>query len=172
MLALLPIVVLFILFFLNIPVAFALIGASLFYFIFINTSMPMEMAIQQFVTSIESFPYLAVPFFIMVGAVMNHSGISEAMMKFAEVLVGHTRGGLAQVNVLLSAMMGGISGSANADAAMQSKILVPEMKKKGFSAPFSAAITAASSSVSPVIPPGTNLILYELLPMYQLEQCF
>jgi len=163
MLALLPIVVLFILFFLNIPVAFALIGASLFYFIFINTSMPMEMAIQQFVTSIESFPYLAVPFFIMVGAVMNHSGISEAMMKFAEVLVGHTRGGLAQVNVLLSAMMGGISGSANADAAMQSKILVPEMKKKGFSAPFSAAITAASSSVSPVIPPGTNLILYAII---------
>ncbi|MCH4886506.1 TRAP transporter large permease [Acidaminobacter sp. JC074] len=163
MLALLPILVLFILFFLNIPVAFALIGASLFYFIFINTSIPMEMAIQQFVTSIESFPYLAVPFFIMVGAVMNHSGISEAMMKFAEVLVGHTRGGLAQVNVLLSAMMGGISGSANADAAMQSKILVPEMQKKGFSAPFSAAITAASSSVSPVIPPGTNLILYAII---------
>ncbi len=163
MIALLPIAVLFILFFLNIPVAFALIGASLFYFIFINTAMPMEMAIQQFVTSIESFPYLAVPFFIMVGAVMNHSGISEAMMKFAEVLVGHTRGGLAQVNVLLSTMMGGISGSANADAAMQSKILVPEMEKKGFSAAFAAAITAASSAISPVIPPGTNLILYAII---------
>jgi len=158
-----PIIVLFILFFLNIPIAFALIGSSLFYFIFINTAMPMEMVIQQFVTSIESFPYLAVPFFIMVGSVMNYSGISEALMDFADVLVGHTRGGLAQVNVLLSALMGGISGSANADAAMQSKILVPEMEKKGFSKPFSAAVTAASSAVSPVIPPGTNLILYAII---------
>ncbi|TCO67728.1 TRAP transporter large permease [Marinisporobacter balticus] len=158
-----PVIVLFILFFLNIPIAYALMGSSLFYFIFINTSMPMEMVIQQFVTSIESFPYLAVPFFIMVGSVMNYSGISEALMDFAEVLVGHTRGGLAQVNVLLSALMGGISGSANADAAMQSKILVPEMEKKGFSKPFSAAITAASSAISPVIPPGTNLILYAII---------
>jgi len=157
--ALLPIGVLFILFFLNIPIAFALMGASLFYFVFINSSMPIQMVVQQFVTAVESFPYLAVPFFIMVGSVMNHSGISKALMDFADVLVGHTKGGLAQVNVLLSALMGGISGSANADAAMQSEILVPEMEKKGFSKPFSAAITAASSAISPVIPPGTNLIL-------------
>ena len=158
-----PVAVLFILFFLNIPVAFALMAASLFYFVFINTSMPMEMIIQQFVTSVESFPYLAVPFFIMVGSVMNYSGISGALMDFADVLVGHTKGGLAQVNVLLSALMGGISGSANADAAMQSKILVPEMERKGFSKAFSAAITAGSSAISPVIPPGTNLILYALI---------
>ncbi len=158
-----PVAVLFILFFLNIPVAFALMGASLFYFVFINTSMPMEMIIQQFVTSVESFPYLAVPFFIMVGSVMNYSGISGALMDFADVLVGHTKGGLAQVNVLLSALMGGISGSANADAAMQSKILVPEMERKGFSKAFSAAVTAGSSAISPVIPPGTNLILYALI---------
>jgi tripartite ATP-independent transporter DctM subunit len=161
--AFLPIIILFILFFLNIPIAYALMGSALFYFIFINSSMPMEMVIQQFVTSVESFPYLAVPFFIMLGSVMNYSGISEALMDFANTLVGHTRGGLAQVNVLLSALMGGISGSANADAAMQSKILVPEMEKKGFSKPFSAAVTAASSAVSPVIPPGTNLILYAII---------
>ncbi len=161
--AIYPIIVLFVLFFLNIPIAFALMGASLFYFIFINSSMPMEMVVQQFVTAVESFPYLAVPFFIMVGEVMNYSGISESLMDFANVLVGHTRGGLAQVNVLLSALMGGISGSANADAAMQSKILVPEMEKKGFTKPFSAAVTAASSAVSPVIPPGTNLILYAII---------
>lgn len=158
-----PIVVLFILFFLNVPIAFSLMGSSLVYFIFINTTMSMEMVIQQFVTSVESFPYLAVPFFIMVGSVMNYSGISEALMDLANVLVGHTKGGLAQVNVLLSALMGGISGSANADAAMQSKMLVPEMTKKGFPLPFSAAVTAASSAVSPVIPPGTNLILYSII---------
>lgn len=158
-----PVAVLFVLFFLNIPIGFALIGAALFYFIFINTTMAMNLVVQQFVTSIESFPYLAVPFFIMVGSVMNYSGISEQLMNMAEVLAGHMKGGLAQVNCLLSAMMGGISGSANADAAMESKILVPEMVKKGFSPEFSAAVTAASSAVSPVIPPGTNLILYALI---------
>lgn len=158
-----PIVVLFILFFLNIPIGFALMGSALFYFVFINNTMAMNLVIQQFVTSVESFPYLAVPFFIMVGSVMNYSGISEELMNMAEVLCGHMKGGLAQVNCLLSAMMGGISGSANADAAMQSKILVPEMTKKGFSKDFSAAVTAASSAVSPVIPPGTNLILYALI---------
>lgn len=161
--ALLPVVVLFILFFLNIPIGFALMGSALFYFIFLNNTMAMNLVIQQFVTAVESFPYLAVPFFIMVGSVMNYSGISEELMNMAEVLAGHMKGGLAQVNCLLSAMMGGISGSANADAAMQSKILVPEMIKKGFSKPFSAAVTAASSAVSPVIPPGTNLILYALI---------
>ena len=170
--ALLPIGVLFILFFLNIPIAFALMGASLFYFVFINSSMPIQMVVQQFVTAVESFPYLAVPFFIMVGSVMNHSGISKALMDFADVLVGHTKGGLAQVNVLLSALMGGISGSANADAAMQSKILVPEMERKGFSKPFSAAITAASSAISPVIPPGTNLILYALIANVSVGDMF
>lgn len=158
-----PVVILFTLFFLNIPIAYALMGSSLFYFIFINSSMPMDLVIQQFVTAVESFPYLAVPFFIMVGSVMNYSGISEELMNFAEVLAGHMKGGLAQVNCLLSAMMGGISGSANADAAMQSKILVPEMIKKGYSKEFSSAVTAASSAVSPVIPPGTNLILYALI---------
>lgn len=158
-----PIIILFILFFLDIPIGFALIGSSLFYFIFLNNTMPMNLVIQQFVTSIESFPYLAVPLFIMVGSVMNYSGISEQLMNMAEILAGHMKGGLAQVNCILSALMGGISGSANADAAMESKILVPEMIKKGFSKPFSAAITAASSAVSPVIPPGTNLILYALI---------
>ncbi|NME35856.1 MULTISPECIES: TRAP transporter large permease [Fusobacterium] len=161
--ALSPVIVLFILFFLNIPIGFALMGSALFYFMFINQTMAMNMVIQQFVTSVESFPYLAVPFFIMVGSVMNYSGISEQLMNMAEILAGHMKGGLAQVNCLLSAMMGGISGSANADAAMQSKILVPEMIKKGFSPSFSAAVTAASSAVSPVIPPGTNLILYALI---------
>lgn len=159
----LPIIVLFILFFSNIPIAFALMGSSLFYFIFINSTMDINLVIQRFSTSVESFPYLAVPFFIMAGSIMNYSGISTQLMNMAEVLAGHMKGGLAQVNCLLSAMMGGISGSANADAAMQSKILVPEMLKKGFSKPFSAAVTAASSAVSPVIPPGTNLILYALI---------
>ncbi len=167
-----PIALLFILFFLNVPIALALIGSSLYYFTFINTAIPIRMVIQQFVTAIESFPYLAVPFFIMLGSVMNYSGISEKLMDMAEVLAGHLKGGLAQVNCLLSALMGGISGSANADAAMESKILVPQMLRKGFPLDFSAAVTAASSAVSPVIPPGNNLILYALIANISVGDMF
>ncbi|MGP1455176.1 MAG: TRAP transporter large permease [Treponema sp.] len=158
-----PIAILFTLFFLNVPIALSLIGASLYYFAFINTGVPMSMVVQQFTTAVESFPYLAVPFFIMLGSVMNYSGISDKLMDMAEVLAGHLKGGLAQVNCLLSALMGGITGSANADAAMESKILIPAMLRKGLPLGFASAVTAASSSVSPVIPPGNNLIIYAMI---------
>ena len=108
----------------------------------------------------------------MAGAVMNYSGISSRLMGVAEVLTGHMKGGLAQVNVLLSTLMGGISGSANADAAMECKILVPEMTKRGYSKEFSAAITAASSAITPVIPPGINLIIYSLIANVSVAKMF
>lgn len=127
---------------------------------------------QTFIRSAESFPLLAIPFFIMAGSVMNYSGISKRLMGMAEVLTGHFIGGLAQVNILLSVLMGGISGSANADAAMQCKILVPEMVKRGYSKSFSGAITAASSIVSPIIPPGIVLIIYSLLSNVSVTRMF
>lgn len=172
MLSFIPVFIMFILFFLNIPIAYALISSSLVYFGFINTNMPLDLLMQRFVKSAESFPLLAIPFFIMAGAVMNYSGISKRLMSMAEVLTGHLVGGLAQVNVLLSVLMGGISGSANADAAMQCKILVPEMVKRGYSPAFSAAITAASSAVSPIIPPGIVLIIYSLLANVSVTRMF
>ena len=103
---------------------------------------------------------------------MNFAGISEKLLKFTEVLTGHFSGGLAQVNVLLSLLMGGVSGSANADAAMQSKMLVPEMEKRGYTKGFAAAITAASSAVTPVIPPGINLIIYALIANVSVTKMF
>lgn len=172
MLSFILVFIMFILFFLNIPIAYALISSSLVYFGFINTNMPLDLLMQRFVKSAESFPLLAIPFFIMAGAVMNYSGISKRLMAMAEVLTGHLVGGLAQVNVLLSVLMGGISGSANADAAMQCKILVPEMVKRGYSPAFSAAITAASSAVSPIIPPGIVLIIYSLLANVSVTRMF
>lgn len=169
---LLPVLILFILFFCNIPISFALFASSLFYFLFMNTNTFADLILQTFIKSAESFPLLAIPFFIMAGAVMNYSGISDKLMKMAEVLSGHMKGGLAQVNVLLSVLMGGISGSANADAAMECKILVPEMTKRGFSKSFSAAITAASSAITPVIPPGINLIIYSLIANVSVAKMF
>ena len=161
--AYLPVLIVFVLYFAGIPIAFALFGAAASYFTFIDTTSPTHLLFQSIIRSCQSFPLLAIPFFIMAGSIMNFAGISEKLLKFTEVLTGHFSGGLAQVNVLLSLLMGGVSGSANADAAMQSKMLVPEMEKRGYSKGFAAAITAASSAVTPVIPPGINLIIYALI---------
>ena len=168
----LPVLIVFLLYFSSIPVAFALFASAIFYFTFINIGMPPDLILQKFITATASFPLLAIPFFIMAGSVMNYSGISSKLMKMAEVLTGHMTGGMAQVNIVLSTMMGGVSGSANADAAMQSKILVPEMKKRGYSVAFSSAITAASSAISPVIPPGINLIIYALIAQVSVGKMF
>jgi tripartite ATP-independent transporter DctM subunit len=168
----LPIFLVFILYFSSIPVAYALFGAAIFYFTFFDAGMPPDLVLQKFITATASFPLLAIPFFVMAGSVMNYSGISKKLMQMAEVLTGHMIGGLAQVNVVLSTMMGGISGSANADAAMQSKILVPEMEARGYSRAFSSAITAASSAISPVIPPGITMIIYALIAQVSVGKMF
>lgn len=170
--AFVPILIVFLLYFTGIPIAYALFGASLTYFSVINDASAPDLILQRYITSAQNFSLLAIPFFIMAGSIMNYSGISSKLMKFAEVLTGHLTGGLGQVNVLLSLLMGGVSGSANADAAMQSKMLVPEMEKRGYSRGFSAAITAASSAVTPVIPPGINLIVYGLIAQVSVGKMF
>ena len=170
--AFLPVIIVFVLYFSGIPIAFALFGSTLVYFGFIDNSSPVSLLLQKFVTSTQSFPLLAIPFFFMAGSIMNYSGISHKLLLFADVLTGHTRGGLAQSNVLLSMLMGGVSGSANADAAMESKMLVPEMEKRGYGKAFSTAITAASSAVTPVIPPGINLIVYALIASCSVGRMF
>lgn len=143
----------------GVPVAIAIGLAGLFFFLFAD-AMPPELFIQPMVAVTHSFPLLAVPLFVMTGIVMIFAGITRRMMGFAEAMTGHWIGGLAQVNVLLSTLLGGISGSANADAAMQSKVLVPEMKRRGYDLPFSSAVTASSSIISVIIPPGIGLIIY------------
>lgn len=168
----LPILLVFLLYFTGIPIAYALFVASIVYFTFFDAGMPPDLVLQKFITSAASFPLLAIPFFVMAGSVMNYSGISKKLMQMADVLTGHLTGGLAQVNVVLSTFMGGISGSANADAAMQSKILVPQMEKRGYSREFSAAVTAASSAIAPVIPPGIVMIIYALIAQVSVAEIF
>jgi tripartite ATP-independent transporter DctM subunit len=168
----LPLLLLFVLYFLGIPIAYALFGSAIFYFTFFDSGMPPDLVLQKFITSAASFPLLAIPFFVMAGSIMNYSGISKKLMQMAVVLTGHLVGGLAQVNVVLSTFMGGISGSANADAAMQSKILVPQMEKQGYSRSFSTALTAASSAISPVIPPGIVMIIYALIAQVSIADLF
>lgn len=156
----LPLIIMFGLFALNVPVAFSLAISGMVYFIFICHDLPIDMLVQALVASTESYPLLAIPFFITGGVLMSYAGISTSLLDFADVLVGHRRGGLAQTNCLLSTFMGGVSGSPIADCAFESKVLVPSMVRKGYSKGFSAAITAASSVITPIIPPGICLVMY------------
>lgn len=154
-----PIGILLFLFIIGTPVAFCIFCSTLSYFL-LHSNLPMIMLVQRLGGGLESVTLLAIPFFIMAGVFMNHSGISSRLLKFCEVLTGHMNGGLAQVNVALSTLMGGLSGSNIADAAMNSKLLVPQMVARGYSASFSAAVTAAGSLITPIIPPGIAMIIY------------
>lgn len=154
-----PIIAALILFFIGVPCAFALMIVCIPYFL-MDPYISATVIAQKLLASCESQSLMAIPFFITAGAIMNYSGISEKLMEFADGLVGHLTGGLGHVNVLISTLMGGISGSGAADCAMECKVLVPEMLKYGYSKPYSAAITAATACITPIIPPGINLILF------------
>ena len=155
-----PLILVFALLAFRIPVSMAFISGAVFYFGFVATEMPLNMVLSKMVSAGMNMNLMAIPFFITAGLLMNYTGITSRMMKFADLCVGHMWGGLAQVNVLLSTLMGGLCGSSNADAAMQCKMLVPEMEERGFNRAFSAAVTASSALISPMIPPGVMLILY------------
>lgn len=143
---------------LGMPVAFT-VGLSALAFFF-TQGVPFEIIIQKLVSSTQSFSLLAVPFFVLAGNLMNETGITSRLIRFATLVTGHMRGGLAQVSVLLSLLMGGISGSATADAAMESRILGPDMAKKGYSKGFTAGILAMGGLITATIPPSLGLILY------------
>ncbi len=152
-------IVFFALMFLGAPVAFA-IGISGFMFFATDPTMPMSIGVQKIATMSQSFPLLAVPFFVFAGHLMNESGITDRLFRFSHVAVGWMAGGLAQVAIVLSTVMGGVSGSAVADAAMEARILGPTMIAKGYGKGFSAAAIAVGSLITATIPPSIGLILY------------
>lgn len=151
--------VFFVLLFIGAPAAFA-IGIAGFAFFMDSDIMPLSIGVQRIATMSQSFPLLAVPFFVLTGHLMNASGITERLFRFANVAVSWTAGGLAQVSVILSTLMGGVSGSAVAEAAMEARILGPSMLKQGYSKGFSAAVIAVTSLITATLPPAIGLILY------------
>src|SRR5690625_4135162 len=164
-------VVLLGLFILNVPIAFAMIVSTAVYFIF-NDNFSTEVLVQRMVGGMESFPLLAIIFFITAGILMNYTGITTRMLSFAQIITNRLPGSLAQVNVVLSTLMGGLSGSNIADAAMQSKVLVPEMENKGYTRSFSTALTASTALITPIIPPGIALILYGFIGNVSIGSMF
>ena len=157
--------------FLKVPVYIAVLGGSMVYFL-LNPDINSIVFAQQAIVGTEKISLLAIPFFVCAGIFMNYTGVTKRIMNFCEVVTGRLPGGLAQVNVLLSTVMGGLSGSNIADAAMESKMLVPEMTKKGFSLEFSSVVTAASSMITPLIPPGIAMILYGCIANVSIGKLF
>ncbi|MCI8683709.1 MAG: TRAP transporter large permease [Lachnospiraceae bacterium] len=156
---LLTLIVLLLCLFLKVPVFISILAGCVTYFA-MNPNVATLIIAQRVVAGTESIPLLAVPFFVAAGVYMNYSGVTSRIMDFYSVITGRMTGGLAQVNVLLSTLMGGLSGSNLADAAMEAKMLVPEMEKKGFSKEFSSVVTATSAMITPLIPPGIGMIIY------------
>ena len=154
------VVVLLILFLLlGMPVAFAL-GISGFVFFIQQPTLPFTMPVQLIISQTQNFPLLAIPMFIFAGNLLNNTGITTRLMRLSSSLVGHKHGGLAQTSVVLSTLMGGVSGSAIADASMESRILGPDMIKRGYSRGYAAGINGFSAIITIAIPPSIGLVLY------------
>ena len=115
---------------------------------------------QRAFSGVDMFPLMALPFFILAAAIMTEAKIIDCLMKFSKILVGHLRGGLAQVNVVASILFAGLTGSAISDTAALGSLLIPAMEEEGYDTGFSAAVTAASSMIGPTIPPSIIMVIY------------
>ena len=144
---------------LNVPIAFVVGLAGAAYFV-LSGAIPFSVAVQRVVAQTQSYSFLAVPFFIFAGSLMNQSGITKYLLKLARMITRRMWGGLAQVNILLSTMMGGISGSACADAAMEARVLGRDMIGRGYYKGYTVAVTCLSALVTATIPPSVGLILF------------
>lgn len=153
------------------PVAFA-IGLSGFTFFLTSPVMPLSIGVQKIATVSQSFPLLAVPFFVLAGHLMNESDITDRLFKFSRVAVSWMTGGLAQVSIILSTLMGGVSGSAVADAAMQSRVVGPQMIAQGYGKGYTSAVIALSSLITATIPPSIGLILYGYVGQVSIGRLF
>src|SRR5215204_4647085 len=153
------------------PVAFA-IGISGALFFILHPELPPTIPIQLTITQTQNFALLAVPLFIMAGNFMNKSGITEELLNLAAVLTGRLRGGLAQVSIALAALMGGVSGSCIADAAMQTRMLGDGMIKRGFSRGYAAGVLSFGSLLTPIVPPGIGFILYGTVGQVSIGRLF
>jgi tripartite ATP-independent transporter DctM subunit len=149
----------------GIPAVFSMALSALLYFILKRGigDIPYEMIAQKTVYGLDSFALLAIPLFLLVGRLMNESGTTEKLFNFAKALVGHFKGGLAQVNVLASVIFAGMSGSATADAAGLGQIEIKAMRDAKYDLQFACSVTAASSLIGPIIPPSVPIILYAIL---------
>ena len=144
----------------GLPVFFALLAAPGALLYLNGQERDITLLYRNLYNGMDSFPLMAIPFFMLAGELMNRGGITARLVEFSQALMGHLRGGLAHVNVLSSMLFAGLSGSAVADTSALGSMLVPAMEKQGYTRRFAAAITAASSVIGPIIPPSGIMIIY------------
>jgi tripartite ATP-independent transporter DctM subunit len=156
---------------LNVPVAFAMLATSIVYLLVLQ-EVPLIVVAQQVAAGTDKFLLLAIPFFFLAAEFMSTGGIMHRLVELARAIVGHLRGGLGQVNVLASMMFAGMSGSAVADAAGMGRIEIEMMHRSGYDRGFSGAITAASATIGPVIPPSIPFVVYGSLANVSIGKLF
>lgn len=144
----------------GLPVFFALLLAPGLLLYLNGQERDLALLYRNVYNGMDSFPLMALPFFVLAGELMNRGGITIRLVEFSQALMGHLRGGLAHVNILSSILFAGLSGSAVADTSALGSTLIPAMEKNGYSRKFAAAITAASSVIGPIIPPSGIMIIY------------
>ncbi len=165
-------VILLLLLMINVPIAVGLAVTTIIAMILKSgTSFLVDTALIMYSGS-KNFPLIAIPLFILAGAIMNTSGISRRLIAFASALVGFVKGGLSMINIATSMFFAEISGSAVADVAALGSILIPAMKKKGYPAAFAAAVTSSSASLAVIIPPSIPMILYAVMAQTSVVQLF
>jgi C4-dicarboxylate transporter DctM subunit len=157
--------------FLGIPF-FVILTVTAFVGLGILQDIPLAVLAAKTASVSDNFILLAIPLFILAGSLMSHSGVADRLFDLARVIVGHRTGGLAQVNVALSTLMGGISGSSAADAAVDSKVVVPQMVAQGYPASFSAGITAAAGMLANIIPPSIAMLIYASVANVSIGKLF
>ncbi|WP_018699251.1 TRAP transporter large permease [Amorphus coralli] len=157
---------------LGIPIAFSLGLASLVYLV-ANDQLMLLMAFpQKMIAGIDNFVLLTIPFFILAGNLMNAANLTQQIVRFAQILVGRVKGGLAAVNVIASMMFSGVSGAATAEASALGSVMIPAMRRDGYSPAYAAALTATGSLLGPLVPPSLSLILYGVLTGTSIADLF
>jgi tripartite ATP-independent transporter DctM subunit len=162
---------LFVLIIIGVPIGIALAGSSLI-FVLITGSVPDLVVVHRMVNGVDSFPLLAIPFFILAGNLMNSAGITNRIFAFATALVGWMRGGLGHVNIGASVLFAGMSGAAVADAGGLGTIEIKAMRDAGYDDDFAVAVTAASSTIGPIIPPSLPMVIYGVMASASVGQLF
>ncbi|MBB1271893.1 TRAP transporter large permease [Psychromonas sp. SR45-3] len=160
----------FTLLFIGVPIAITLGISSLLYLV--TSGIPLTIVPQKMYSGLDSFVLLCVPGFILAGNLMNSGNITDQIIRLSNAMVGHIRGGLGLANVAGSMLFGGVSGTAVADTASIGSVMIPGMKKNGYDGPFAAAVTAASSTIGPIIPPSLPMIIVGTLTGLSVGQLF
>jgi len=154
----------------RIPIPFALLASTLVYYI--GVDLPMDMVVVRLLRSFDAFILLAIPFFVLAGKIMSEADISDRLIRVADLIVGRVKGSLAYVNIVVSMFFGGITGTAISDTTAIGSVMIPTMVKEGYSKRFSAAVTAASSTMGPIIPPSLMFIIYGSIAQVSIRDMF